>query len=178
MVNKEKTLKRELIRLRRTQNPQQLDFRKMRKVRITKDKLRSLKRKAVAPATIAPVIKDKKAKPKKKPKKKELEPELELIDDEPELKILDELDAIEEELKAEREAAKEKAKAEKKKKKEKKPELEVIEEEPKAKKKPKKKKEKEPELEVIEDKPESEEISKDLEDLYSYDEDIDEEDVK
>lgn len=177
MVNKEKTLKRELIRLRKTQNPQQLDFRRMRQISTAKAKLRRLKRRPVAIAPEAPK-KRKKAKPEKaKKKKKEEEPELELIDDEAELEFMDELEAIEKELIAEREAAKEKAKTEKKrKKKEKEPEIEVIEEEEA---KPKKKK-KEPELEVIEEEPELEETGEDLEleDLYSYDEDIDEEDVE
>ena len=88
MVNKEKALKQELIQLRRNQNPQQLDFRRMRKIRIAKAKLRSLKRRAVAPTIEAPVEKAKKtkAKPEKKPKKKEKEPELEIIEDTPETK--------------------------------------------------------------------------------------------
>ncbi len=88
------------------------------------------------------------------------------------------------------EAKKKKAKPEKKLKKkeeelelevidDKEPELEVVEDKPKSEKKTKpKKKEKEPELEVIADKPKSEEISSDLEDLYTYDEDIDEEDAE
>ncbi len=144
MVNKEKTLKRELTQLRRNQNPQQVDFRRMRKILIAKSKLRSLKRRSVAPTIEAPVekAKKKKAKPEKKLKKKEEELELEVIDD-------------------------------------KEPELEVVEDKPKSEKKTKpKKKEKEPELEVVEDKPKSEEISSDLEDLYTYDEDIDEEDAE
>ncbi|MGD9395172.1 MAG: hypothetical protein PVJ05_01960 [Candidatus Thorarchaeota archaeon] len=147
MVNKEKAIKRELTRLRKTQNPEQIDFRKMRKVRAAKTKLFELRRKGtVAPVKVAPTEKKKKkkAKPKKKPKEKE--PELEVIDQEPELEVLED-----------------------------EPELEVIKEKPKPKKKAKKKKEKEPELEVVEEEPELEDIS--LEDLYTYDEDIDEEDV-
>lgn len=133
MVNKEKAIKIELTRFRKTQNPEQIDFRRMRKLRAAKTSLFKLKRKG----TVAPVkeasTEKKKAKPTKKPKKKD--EELEVIEDEPELEVSD-----------------------------KEPELEVVEEEP--------------ELEVVEDEPESEKISKDLEDLYSYDEDIDEEDVK
>ncbi len=142
MVNKEKAIKIELTRLRKTQNPEQIDFRRMRKLRAARTSLMKVKRKG----TVAPVKvvlaekKKKKAKPTKKPKKKDEEPELEVVEDEPE--------------------------------------LEVVEEKPKSKKKPKKKKEKEPELEVVEDEADSEEISKDLEDLYSYDEDIDEKDVE
>ncbi|MFW9974403.1 MAG: hypothetical protein ACFFDQ_03920 [Candidatus Thorarchaeota archaeon] len=116
MVNKEKAIKRELTRLRKTQNPEQINFRRMRKIRAAKTSLWKLKRKqTVVSVKVATAEKKKttKVKPAKKPKMKE-------------------------------------------------PELEIIEEEP--------------ELEVIEDEPELEEISEDLEDLYSYDEDIDEED--
>ncbi|MFW9787524.1 MAG: hypothetical protein ACFFE1_07610 [Candidatus Thorarchaeota archaeon] len=154
MVNKEKAIKRELTRLRKTQNPEQLDFRRMRKLRAAKTSLMKLRRKGtVAPVQKVSEKKKKKEKPKKKPKAKDLE--LEVIEEEPELEIFDdesEMEGIEEE-----------------------PELEVIEEKPE--KKPKKK-EKEPELEVIEDEPEVEEISEDLEDLYTFDEDIDEEDLE
>ena len=140
MVNKEKAIKIELTRLRKTQNPEQIDFRRMRKLRAARTSLMKVKRKGtVAPVKVV-LAEKKKAKPTKKPKKKDEEPELEAVEDEPE--------------------------------------LEVVEEKPKSKKKPKKKKEKEPELEVVEDEADSEEISKDLEDLYSYDEDIDEKDVE
>ena len=119
MVNKEKTIKRELTRLRKTQNPEQIDFRRMRKISAAKTKLFELRRKGtVAPVKEAPAEKKKKkAKPKKKPKTKE--PELEVIDGEPELEVFEE----------------------------------------------------DPELEEVE-------ISEDLEDLYSYDEDIDEEEAE
>ncbi|MFX1560054.1 MAG: hypothetical protein ACFFBL_05675 [Promethearchaeota archaeon] len=160
MVNKEKAIKRELTRLRRTQNPEQIDFRRMRKVRAAKTKLFELRRKGtVAPVKEAPVEKKKKkVKPKKKPRKmKEKEPELEIVDQEPELEVFEEepeLEVLEEE-----------------------PELEVVEEEAKPKKKPKKTKEQEPELEVIEeDDLQLDEIS--LEDLYTYDEEIDDEDAE
>ena len=144
MVNKEKAIKRDLIRLRKTQNPTQIDFRRMRKRRAAKTSLLKLKRKG----TVAPVRevstekKKKKAKPKKKPKK--AEPELEVIEDKPELEVIDEepeLEEVEEE-----------------------PELEVVEDEP--------------ELEVVEDEPEKKDISEELEDLYSYDDDIDDEDLE
>jgi hypothetical protein len=153
MGNKEKAIKRELTRLRKSQNPEQIDFRRMRQRRAAKMKLQVLKRKStVSPVKVVSTEKKKekkKSKPKKKPKTKE--PELEVIKGEPELEVIDdepEIEEVEEE-----------------------PELEVIEEEPK----PKKKK-KEPELEVIEEEPELEEVS--LEDLYTYDEDIDEEDLE
>ncbi|MHA3962041.1 MAG: hypothetical protein AM325_000760 [Candidatus Thorarchaeota archaeon SMTZ1-45] len=126
MVNKEKAIKRELTRLRKTQNPEQIDFRRMRKLRAAKTSLWKLKRKhTVAPAKVSLTEKKKKkVKPAKKPKKKE--PELEILEDELELEVLDE----------------------------------------------------DLELEEIEEEPELEEISEDLEDLYSYDEDIDEEDFE
>ncbi len=165
MVNKEKAIKIELTRLRKTQNPEQIDFRRMRKLRAARTSLMKVKRKGtVAPVKVA-LAEKKKAKPTKKPKKKD--EELEVIEDEPELEVVDEEPEVEEK-KPELEAVEDE------------PELEVVEKKPKSKKKSKKKKEKEPELEIIEEKPELEEteISKDLEDLYSYDEDIDEEDVK
>jgi hypothetical protein len=149
MANKEKTIKRELIRLRKTQNPEQFDFRKMRKIRAAKASLLKLKRKG----TVAPVkevaAEKKKVKPKKKTKKKDAElevikddPEIELFEDEPELEVEEE-----------------------------EPELEVVEEEPEL-----EIEEEEPELEVVEEEPK--EISEELEELYSYDDDIAEEDAE
>ena len=151
MVNKEKAIKIELTRLRKTQNPEQIDFRRMRKLRAAKISLIKVKRKGTVAPVKEAIAEKKKAKPKKKPKKED--PELEVIEDEPELEVFDD----EPELEVEKEE----------------PELEVVDEEPEI-----EVKEKEPELEVVEDEPDSEEISKDLEDLYSYDEDIDEEDVE
>ena len=121
MTNKQKALKRERVRLRKSQNPQQVDYRKMDKLRAAKTEFWKIKKRSVKAETISKVEVDtKKAKPKKEKKKKVKEPELEVIED--------------------------------------KPELEVIE--------------KEPELEVIEEEPESEEISKELEELYSDDDDV------
>jgi len=151
MVNKEKAIKIELTRLRKTQNPEQIDFRRMRKLRAAKISLIKVKRKGTVAPVKEAIAEKKKAKLKKKPKKED--PELEVIEDEPELEVFDD----EPELEVEKEE----------------PELEVVDEEPEI-----EVKEKEPELEVVEDEPDSEEISKDLEDLYSYDEDIDEEDVE
>ncbi|MHA2139891.1 MAG: hypothetical protein ACXADC_02395 [Candidatus Thorarchaeota archaeon] len=126
MVNKEKTAKRDLIRIRKTQNPQQIDFRRMRKHRRARTEFWSFKKKPSAHVVTEKKEKDasKKKAPKKKAPKKKKEPELEVIEDEPELEIIDE-----------------------------EPELEVIEDEP----------EKEPELEVIDEE---------LKDLYSYDDEI------
>ncbi len=146
MVNKEKTAKRNLIRIRKTQNPQQVDFRKLRKHRKARTEYWSFKKK---PSAQVVTEKKEKAKPKKKAPKKKKEPELEVIDQEPEIEVMEEepeLEVIDEE-----------------------PELEVVEEAP----------EKEPELEVIEDEPEPEAIDKELEDLYSYDDEIiDDEDIE
>lgn len=129
MVNKEKASKRDLIRIRKTQNPQQIDFRKMRKHRKARTEFWSFKKKPSAQVVTA---KKEKAKPKKKAPKKKKEPELEVIDQEPELEVIEdepELEVVDQE-----------------------PELEVIKE-----------KEEEPELEVIDEE---------LEDLYSYDDEI------
>ena len=133
MVNKEKASKRDLIRIRKTQNPQQIDFRRMRKHRKARTEFWAFKTKPSAQVVTA---KKEKAKPKKKArKKKKKEPELEIIEDKPELKVVEQ-----------------------------EPELEVIEED-----------KEEPELEVIkedEEEPELEVIDEELEDLYSYDDDI------
>ena len=130
MTNKEKDLKRERVRLRKSQNPQQVDYRRIDKLRSAKTEFWKMKKKSVVSEKIAPSKKDaKKVKPEKEKKKKKVkEPELEVIED--------------------------------------KPELEVIEAEP--------------ELEVIEDEPEEEEkIDKELEDLYSYDDDeVDDEETE
>ncbi|MHA2064377.1 MAG: hypothetical protein ACXABY_08360 [Candidatus Thorarchaeota archaeon] len=137
MVNKEKTARRDLTRIRKAQNPQQVSFRRMRKHRKARTEFWSFKKKPSAH-----VVTDKKEKDasKKKAPKKKKEPELEVIEDAPELEVFDE-----------------------------EPELEVIDEEP--------------ELEVIkkddEDEPESEAIDKELEELYSYDDEIlDDDEVK
>jgi hypothetical protein len=124
MVNKEKSLERERVRLRRSQNPQQIDFKRMDKKQSVRHEFWKLKKKVTeAPAKAAPSKKvEKKQKPVKE-KKEEKEPELEVIEEEPELEVIEE----------------------------------------------------EPELEVIEEEPEIEEIGEDLEDLYSYDEELDEE---
>ncbi|MFX1416066.1 MAG: hypothetical protein ACFFC0_04600 [Promethearchaeota archaeon] len=160
MVNKEKALKRELVRLRKTQNPQQVDSRRMRKMLRTRAKLRTEKRKVV----VGPKV-EKEKKPKAKKPRKKKEPELETIEDEPELEVVEEIDQL---------VLEEKKKAKKPKKK---PELEVIEDEPAIEEKKKAKKKKEPELEVIEDGPDDDIIDEELADLYTYDEDIDEDEL-
>ena len=125
MTNKQKALKRERVRLRKGQNPQQADYRKIDRLRAAKKEFWKIKKRSgkAEEKTISKVD-AKKAKPEKEKKKKVKEPELEVIED--------------------------------------KPELEVIETEP--------------ELEVIEEEPESEEISKELEELYSDDDEVLEDD--
>ncbi|MGD9382300.1 MAG: hypothetical protein PVI03_07640 [Candidatus Thorarchaeota archaeon] len=155
MVNKEKTAKRNLIRIRKTQNPQQVDFRRLRRHRKARTEYWSFKKK---PSAQVVTVKKEKAKPKKKAPKKKKEPELEVIDQEPEFEVIEEepeLEVFDDE-----------------------PELEVIDEEPEL-KAVEEAPEKEPELEVIDDEPEPEAIDKELEDLYSYDDEIiDDEDLE
>jgi hypothetical protein len=140
MVNKEKAAKRDLIRIRKSQNPQQIDFRKMRKHRKARSEFWAFKKKPSAHVVIEKKEKAK-PKPKKKAPRRRKEPELEVIEEEPELEVIEdepELEEIEDE-----------------------PVLAVLKEEP--------------ELEALEEKeeePELEVIDKELEDLYSYDDDI------
>ena len=127
MVNKEKALERELTRLRKVQNPTQVDFKRMKKLRKARTQFWKLK---IMPSLVVPTA----PKAKKEKRKSRKERRLESKKEEPL------------------------------------PELEVVEEEP--------------ELEVIEDEPELEEdtlagaseLADELEDLYTYDDDIDEED--
>ncbi len=78
MVNTEKTLKRDRTRLRRGQNPQQIDFKRMRKARNVGTKYWRLKTKPES--DYEKQVEGKKATKKEKAKKKE--PELEVIDEE------------------------------------------------------------------------------------------------
>ena len=101
MTNKQKALKRERVRLMKSQNPQQVDFKKMDKVRSVKTEYWKIKKKGgVATKKPAPEKATKKAKPEKEKKKKEKEPELEVIEEEPELEVIEkepELEVVEEE---------------------------------------------------------------------------------
>jgi len=92
MTNKEKALKIERARLQKSQNPQQVDYKKMAKVRAAKTEYWKLKKQdgfAAKKATTKPEAK-KKDKPEKDKKKKEKEPELEVIEDEPEIEEIKE----------------------------------------------------------------------------------------
>ena len=78
MVNTERSVRRDRTRLRRGQNLQQLDFKRMRKARKVGTKFWRLKRKKerIAESRVVGKKDTKKEKPKKK------EPELEVIDEE------------------------------------------------------------------------------------------------
>jgi hypothetical protein len=91
MVNKEKSLNQERTRLRKSQNPQQIDFKKMDKKRSVKTEFWKLKKRSAAiPEKVITSKKTGRApKPEKERKTKEKEPELEVIDEE--------IEAIEEE---------------------------------------------------------------------------------
>ncbi|MHA1909097.1 MAG: hypothetical protein ACW98Y_17505 [Candidatus Thorarchaeota archaeon] len=79
MVNTERTIKRERTRLRKSQNPQQLDFKRMKKAQMAKTKYWASKKRSTVSESI--VVEDKK-KPKKDKPKKDKEPELEVVDEE------------------------------------------------------------------------------------------------
>lgn len=101
MTNKQKALKRERIRLRKSQNPQQVDYRKIDRLRAARTEFWKIKKRSgkAEEKTIAKVD-TKKAKPEKEKKKKVKEPELEVIEDKPELEVIEEkpeLEVIEEE---------------------------------------------------------------------------------
>ncbi len=101
MTNKQKALKRERVRLRKSQNPQQVDYRKIDRLRAARTEFWKIKKRSgkAEEKTISEVD-TKKAKPEKEKKKKVKEPELEVIEDKPELEAIEEkpeLEVIEEE---------------------------------------------------------------------------------
>jgi len=100
MVNKEKAVRRELARLRKTQNPQQVDFRRMRQLRKARTKFWATKTvggsKTIDAVKVKKPEKKKEKKKEEKKKKKEKEPELEIIDDEPEFEELEDEPELEE----------------------------------------------------------------------------------
>ncbi len=87
MVNTEKTLKRERTRLRKSQNPQQMDLKRMRKVQKVRTKFWATKKQG---EVVKPVVVEDKKKPKKDKPKKAKEPELEIVEEEPELEVISE----------------------------------------------------------------------------------------
>ncbi len=90
-LNKEKSLKRKITRLRKSQNPSPTDFRRIRTLRETKTRWWRLQKKPseskVTPSPVSP----KAEKKEEKPSKPEKEPELEVVDEE-----LDELYDVDE----------------------------------------------------------------------------------
>ncbi|TFG34141.1 hypothetical protein EU527_05065 [Candidatus Thorarchaeota archaeon] len=97
MTNKEKSLKRDRTRLRKSQNPQQVDYKQMGKKRSVRTEFWKLKKRGGISDEKTGVKKtERKEKPAKEPKKKEKEPELEVIEEEPELEIIEEEPEIEE----------------------------------------------------------------------------------
>lgn len=100
MTNKQKALKRERVRLRKGQNPQQVDYRKIDKLRAARTEFWKIKKRSVkAEEKTISKVDATKSKPEKEKKKKK-EPELEVIEDKPELEAIEEkpeLEVIEEE---------------------------------------------------------------------------------
>ncbi len=88
-MNKQKALKRELTRLRKTQNPSAIDFRRMRRLRRARTMYWALLKKRHRLSEEVSVGEKKEKKPKKE-KKKVKEPELEEI--EPELEAIQDTD--------------------------------------------------------------------------------------
>ncbi|MHA2034222.1 MAG: hypothetical protein DRO73_00150 [Candidatus Thorarchaeota archaeon] len=89
-LNKQKALKRELTRLRKTQNPSAIDFRRMRRLRRARTTYWALLKKKHRLSEEVSVREKKEKKPKKEKKKKVKEPELEEI--EPELEAIQDTD--------------------------------------------------------------------------------------
>ena len=100
MVNKEKALERELTRLRKVQNPSQVDFRRLRKLRKARTDYWKIKKTPSFAVTEAPKAKKEKRKSRKERRlEKEREeplPELEVVEEEPELESLDDESELEE----------------------------------------------------------------------------------
>jgi hypothetical protein len=102
MTNKTKALKRERARLRNSQNPQQIDYLKMGKIRSAKTEFWKIKKRGGVVAKTTPKTETKRTKPVKEKKKKEKEPELEVVEEKPELEVIEdepEVVEIDEELK-------------------------------------------------------------------------------
>ncbi len=91
MVSKLKALERERARLRRVQNPSQVDFRRIRRLRMAQTRYWKLKKKT------QPRAKTDEAKPKREKKKAEPEPEPE-FDNETLAEDLEELYTYDEDL--------------------------------------------------------------------------------
>jgi hypothetical protein len=84
-VNSKRSILRERTRLRRSQNPQQIDFRRMRKARENRTEYWASRKRVLPQVEEIPEKTKEKAKPKKEKK-----PELEVIEEEPETETIDE----------------------------------------------------------------------------------------
>ena len=89
MVNKTKALERKRTRLIKSQNSEQVDLKRMRRLRQVRTKFWTSKKKAVILGEKIP-----KEQPKAKKKKRKEEPELEIIEKMPEIEKVDELDEL------------------------------------------------------------------------------------
>lgn len=102
MVNKEKALERELIRLRKTQNPSQENSRRERKLRKARTEYWKLRKKPSIAVREIPKAEKEKRKSRKERRldkmKEEPLPELEVVEDEPELEVIDEEEDVDSEL--------------------------------------------------------------------------------
>ncbi|MCJ7622803.1 MAG: hypothetical protein MUO76_04805, partial [Anaerolineaceae bacterium] len=75
MTNKEKALQRDRVRLRKSHNSQQVDFKKMDKIRSVKTEFWKMKKRAgFAGKKVTAKAEAKKAKPEKEKKKKDKKP--------------------------------------------------------------------------------------------------------
>ncbi len=85
MAKSKRAILRERTRLRRSQNPQQINFKEMRKARQNRTEYWALKKHESPHVEEIPEKTKEKAKPKKEKK-----PELEVIEEEPETETIDE----------------------------------------------------------------------------------------
>ncbi len=99
MVNTRKAVLRERTRLRKGQNPHQIDFKRMRKARKTRTEYWKLMKRTRVKVSLEEEPKSKKKAKKEKKPKKDTKPEIEVIDEDlEEIYSLDEdLDELDEE---------------------------------------------------------------------------------
>ncbi|MHA1484309.1 MAG: hypothetical protein ACTSPR_03205 [Candidatus Thorarchaeota archaeon] len=93
MVNKTKALERKRKRLIKSQNSEQVDLKRMRRLRGVRTKFWTSKKRAAVLGEKIPREQPKAEKKEKKKKRKE-EPELEVIEKKPEVEEVDELDKL------------------------------------------------------------------------------------
>ncbi len=93
MVNKTKALERKRTRLIKSQNSEQVDLKRMRRLRRINTKFWTSKKKAAVLGEKIP-REQPKAEKREKKKKSKKEPELEVIEKKPEIEEVDELDEL------------------------------------------------------------------------------------